>query len=162
MRNNSVFVFIILLLFEAGFSSCEQERDPCLQPTSVSLRVHTLQSLPDLSVADTLLPDPVWLVVDSFKGWKFSQNSSRFSLSLSPQADSCRLAVQPDTASLAMDTLVFYYSRSLQFLSNACGYAYFFNLEKINHTRHLIDSVVILNNEVNSNVNTPEHVQIFF
>jgi len=162
MKHNSFFVFIILLVLSFGFYSCEQERDPCLEPTSVSLRVHSLHHLPDGTITDTLLPDPAWLVADSFKGWKFSQNSSQFALSLSPLADSCRLVIQPDTASMALDTLTFYYSRSLQFLSNACGYTYFFNLERIIHTQHLIESVVIKNPDVNSNVNTPEHVQIFF
>jgi len=142
--------------------SCETERDPCLQPTSVPLRIHALRPSNDTSSIDTLLPDPWWKPLDSPVALTFGSNVSNFNLLLSPISDSCKYTLQPDTAVAAFDTLTFYYNRRLQFISNACGYTYFFTLLQVRSTTHNIDSVKLNNGDVNSNVNTPEHVKIYF
>ena len=155
----SVFLFFCFSVF---LFSCEQERDPCLQPTTVPLRVVAKQIVSDSSVIDTLLPKPVWIAIDSLRGFQFPPRTSLFQLLLSPLVDTCRYALQPDSSVASFDTLTFFYGRKLQFISNACGYTYFFSLQRINTTKHNIDSVAINNADVTSNANTPEHVQIFF
>ena len=155
------FVFL-LCVFIVAFASCEQERDPCLQPTTAYLRIRSMKNVSDSTVADSLLPNPQWIAIDSAVILQFSKKSSGFSLSLNPLADSARYALQPDSAITSYDTLTFYYGRKLQFLSNACGYTYFYILRDIKATLHNIDSFRIKNDEVNGNVNTPQHVQVFF
>jgi len=155
-------VFLLVVFVAGYFSSCEVERDPCLQPTTAYLRVHTMKALPDSTVADSLLPSPRWTAIDSGVTLVFGNKTSRFSLSLNPNADSSRYAVQPDSNTVVLDTLTFFYNRKFQFLSNACGYTYFFNLQRIKTTFHNIDSALLRNDEINGNVNTPDHVQVFY
>jgi hypothetical protein len=149
--------FFLLLI------ACEQERDPCLQPITATMRVIAKQPLTDTTSIDTLLPHPVWFRVDTAIGLLYSKETARFSLLLSPLADSATYVLAPDSAAIASkDTLTFFYERKLQFLSNACGFTYFYSLQKIRSSSHNIDSVKIVNNDVNLNASSPEHVQIFF
>ena len=154
---------LTVLLFSAILmTSCEQERSPCLQPTIVYVRAHTYQHLADSTTTDTLLPNPRWIAIDSGITLVYERKVSNFAFTLNPLADSARYALQPDSAVARFDTMVFYYKKRLQFLSNSCGYTYFYSLEDIKSTLHLIDSVKLENADVNNNVNTAEHVQIYF
>lgn len=148
------------LLF-TGLISCEQERDPCLQPTTAYLRVRSVKMVSDTTHVDTLLTNPRWIAIDSQVALVFDRRTAAFNLLLNPSADSARYALQPDSAVAAYDTLVFYYERRLKFLSNACGYTYFYTLHDVKSTHHELDSVLIRNNDVDGNVNTPEHVQVY-
>jgi hypothetical protein len=64
------------------------------------------------------------------------------------------------------DTLTFYYSRKLQFLSNACGYTDFYNIDSLHYTNLAkdslsnIDSIQNTNRRVTNNVNT-KHLKIY-
>jgi hypothetical protein len=151
-----------LVLSAMVLTSCEQGRNPCLQPTTVYVRAHTYQHLADSSTTDTLLPNPRWIAIDSGIALTYGKKVSRFTFPLNPLADSARYALQPDSAVGRFDTMVFYYRKRLQFLSNSCGYTYFYSLENIKSTLHLIDSVKLQNGDVNNDVNTAEHVQIYF
>lgn len=144
------------------FSACEQQRDPCLQPTTAYLRARTLLPATGATRSDSLLPSARWIAIDAQAVLLFPPRTSLFRLTLNPNADSTRFILQPDSASLSVDTVILFYDRSLQFLSNACGYTYFYAIRNVTHTQYNIDSVRINNDEVNGNVNTPDHVQILF
>lgn len=149
-----------LLIFVA---SCSVDRDPCLLPKTTTLRIGTYQVVDTSNVVtDSLLPKPIWIAIDSNRGILFGEDISKFGLTLSSVADSCRYAIQPDSAVASFDTLTFYYQRRLQFLSNACSYTYYFNLTSVRTTYNAIDSLKITNTDVNSDANSQEHVQIFF
>ena len=163
MTRKDSFSLIFICAFFLVLMACEQERDPCLQPTTAPLRVVAKRPSTDTTVVDTLLPHPVWLRVDTGLGILFPKKTSSFSLLLSPRADSSTYAVQPDSAALgSLDTITFVYERKLQFLSNACGFSYFYTLQRVRSSNHNIDSVKIINREVNLNASSPEHVQIYF
>jgi hypothetical protein len=153
---------VILFLLSCLWISCETERDPCLQPKTVPLRLIAKRPITDSTTVDTLLPHPIWITVDSLDTLKYGAKTSNFSLLLSSITDSCRYALQPDTALVSFDTITFYYDRRLQFISNACGFTYFYTLKTLKSTTHNIDSVKINNADVNQNASTPEHVQIYF
>ncbi len=161
-KTQQYFIFIILL--SSFWAACDKERDPCLQPKTVSIRIGTYQPADTgVTVIDSLLPHPIWTAVDdTFKSILFPEKTAKFSLLLSTISDSCQYIMQPDSAILSFDTITFYYARKLQFLSNACGYSYFFLLNDIKYTQNNIDSLIINNPDVNSSANTPEHVQIYF
>lgn len=157
---------LILLVLLPGtlWVSCTQERQPCLTPKIASFIIHTTHFPTDtsLTVADTAMPAAMLLALTNTgaKGGYYPLQSS-FTLSLSSVSDTCRWLFAPDTTGTpAFDTLTFYYQRKLQFLSNACGYAYFYNLDTAFTTHTYIDSVTILNRSVNNNVNTT-HLQIY-
>lgn len=157
-------VYVLLALFMLVMVSCEEERNACLQPKTVTLRVgcYTLDS--GNVVIDTALPNAIiaGLFADSVKGWIVgADNLQGFPLLLSASDDSCQWVIRADSSVARQDTLTFLYSRRLQFLSNACGYTYFFSIRDIRTTRNSIDSVIITNPEVSTNANV-EHVRLYF
>jgi len=57
---------------------------------------------------------------------------------------------------------VFRYARNLQFVSNACGYAYNYVLSSVGTTTHNVDSVRITNANVTNNANTEKNLRVYF
>ena len=155
-------VLRLSLLAALLWTSCSQEKDPCLLPTTAPMRVNSAVKTGDTSFVDAPLTQPAWIAIDSSKGFLFDANSSSFTLLLSPLVDSTRYVVQPDTSLPDKDTITFYYDRNLHFLSTSCGYTYFYSLTNIAYTKHLIDSAYIVNSNVNQNANTAYHVRILF
>ena len=162
-RAGKYFPFI-LFAFSGLWLACTQTRDPCLTPKIASFNVETMHLLTDTSTvfADTALPAAVFIPlarVDSNAGTIFPQQSD-FTISLSPDSNVCRWQFTTDSFAFALDTLTFYYQRNQQFISNACGFTYFYTLDSVHTTKHNIDSAHITNTSVTNNVNTKQ-LQIF-
>ena len=157
-------IALLIIIIAAVVTGCNSGDDsPCLLPQTTYLRIGTYQnSDTSNAIFDTALPKPVWIAIDSGVIIQYAAKSNKFALTLSPLADSCRYVLQPDSAIQSYDTLVFYYEKNEQFLSTACGYTYFYNLLSLKTSFNNIDSAVIKNPVVNNDVNTQEHLQIFF
>jgi hypothetical protein len=177
IKKNKRIVFIVMAFCCLVWAACkEQQVSPCEQPTQASLYLQCFHYAVDTSTipVDTVLPYAVFVslgqpaqayvygVVDGIVA-----GSATFSISLSPFADSCKWAMIADSLSLRpgargiMDTLTFYYQRQLNFLSNACGYTYFYNLDTVITTKHNIDSVIIENTSVTLNANGTEQLAVY-
>jgi hypothetical protein len=104
----------------------------------------------------------VLLPIGSQTGFSFSA-TSKLSLFLSPHADSCQYILSTDTALVTelLDTLTFRYDRRTQFLSNACGYTYFFTLRSVDATTNRLDSVRVTSTDVTNDANV-EHLRLFY
>lgn len=153
-------LFILTYLLTA---SCTEERLPCTTPKTASLNITTVHFPTDTATTfvDTALPAAVFSPITSKGnvGIIFPQQTS-FTISLSPVSDTCRYLFATDSFYQKVDTLSFYYQRSLQFLSNACGFTYFYSLDSV-HTSHFnVDSVLILNSSVTNNANITQ-LEIF-
>ena len=163
ISSKKYLLFILFAIGGIGWMACTQERDPCLTPKIASLNINT-QHLPiDTSTVfiDTALPSAVFIPLTTTpnKTGTIYPQQANFTISLSPDSTICKWAVTTDTPNFPYDTITFYYERKLQFISNACGYTYFYNIDSV-HTTHLfIDSIHILNTSVTNNVNT-KHLQI--
>jgi hypothetical protein len=137
----------------------EEEREPCLQPTTIQLHVKTMRRADSgLAVLDTLLPFPLLRPLSGQPTqyvYDFGRRPTQaLAMSLNQVADSCRWSIQPDSAATSLrDTLTFYYSRQPRFLSNACGYTTFYDLKDYRTTTHAIDSVILQNASVTNDVN---------
>jgi len=154
--------FIGVLLPLSLCFSCTQERQPCLTPKIAVLNLKTVQLTADKKTIDSAFNAAVFGPVTGpvIKGAAYAK-SSKFTLSLSPQKDTCYWLFAADTAKGSMiDTLTFLYDRELHFVSNACGYSYFYSINAIQATHHFVDSVAISNSNVTNNVNTT-HVQVY-
>jgi len=167
MTNTGLVLTILFSLAACGFISCEQERDPCLLPRTVNLRVRCLRIVGDTAAVDSPLVNVNLgaLDVDSLKFlYVGADDLARFSLRLDAGADSCRYLLQVDSAISPIDTLTFYYARRLQYLSSGCGYIYFFTLDSVRTSSNNLDSARVVNREVTTDANTNplEHVQIYF
>jgi hypothetical protein len=158
---------LIVLVAICGIvcAACKQQRQICLTPKIASFTIESMHktSGTDTGFVDTALPAAVFVAVtDSGKKDSFQYTqSSLFTISLSPLSDSCKWAFKPDTlTTIALDTLTFYYKRNLQFLSNACGYTYFYSLDSAHTTHKSIDSFHITNTSVTNDAKA-KHLQIF-
>lgn len=159
----TISVFILLLCVIVTFQSCESIEDPCLEPKTVSLTFKTYVPA-DTGSAGVLvnLPNAVVGLVDTIGIMADGVEGNTFTSLLSTIADSARIYVWPDSViTTPIDTITFYYERQLQFISTACGYTYFYSLKDIITTNYNIDSVRIIDTEVNTDANA-EHVQIFY
>lgn len=143
-------------------SSCTQERQPCITPKYASLLLKTVRLNATSSVVDTPMPAAVFgAITDSGTKGIIFPRSANFSLSLSPVSDSCKWIFAPDTtAGTQTDTITFKYNRQLEFISNACGYTYFYGLNSATSTNRNIDSIIITNTSVTNNVNN-SHLQVY-
>ena len=155
---------LLLLLLWAGCKKGD-DRQPCAQPQTVTLRAHCYKIV-DTVVSDSVLNYPVLIPVNPQTPVRYTTSSrtSILSMYLSSLSDTCRWIVQPDSANTNIrDTLTFVYSRRLQFISNTCGYTYYYSLKNV-FTRPnspVIDSVNILVPEVTNDANV-QHVRLYF
>lgn len=156
---NRLALFLMMAVLAIA---CTPQRDPCLQPRTPVLH-GGIYKLGDTTLRDTSLPALMLVPLDADTNVVLiGGNSSKFSLFLSPLQDSCRYLIVPDTAlPLFHDTLVFYYTRERHFLSNACGYTYFYDLTAVRTTNFLLDSFYLNKTGVNNNTNE-EHLRIFY
>lgn len=153
--------------------ACETGRDPCLQPVNVAVKLRFYQKAADTGAAfrDTLLPNMLINPLDNPAVYTVSgvKSVSSYNIRLSPLDDVCRWYLQPDSARPdRRDTITFRYERRLHFISNACGYTYYFNLSNVKpsgrvlgDTIHSIDSIVIADRDVNGDAGK-EHVKVYF
>ncbi len=160
---NGFLLFICGIFFIFTFS-CTQERQPCLTPKIASLNIESIHYTTDTGTIpiDTGLNAAIFGALSS-KGLEnviYLQQSANFTISLSPVADSCKWLFATDTIGSFTDTFTFYYQRQLKFLSNACGYTYFYSLDSLHTTHNIVDSFLITNTSVTNNVNT-KHLKIY-
>jgi hypothetical protein len=158
-------IIIVLLGIAAVYSCKKEERDPCNQPRTIVMRAHAYRHADTgTAIRDTALPNPVLLPITGgltqyyFGGVK---RITQFTLSLSNIADSATWVIRPDSASFLQDTLTFYYERQLRFLSNACGYTNFYQLQRIQSTTNVLDSVIIARPDVTNDANV-EHLKLYY
>ena len=153
-------------LIIAGFVACNKDqRDPCLQPRFSVLRVHCVRHY-DTSAAliDTALPAPLLFPITNQAQKYVFGGTGRviyFSLQLSNLADSTSWILQPDSLSSVRDTLSFFYQKQLHFLSNACGYSYFYHVDSVRSTKNAIDSLRLEATDVTNDASV-EHLKIIF
>lgn len=163
------FRVIVIALFSLAAAACKQDREPCLSVKTAILNVRTLHFIASATAAvDTAIPNPVWVAITDTAAFAFiytqrdSFNLSLSSVSLAAGSDNClsRWAFTTDSFKHQLDTLDFYYRRQAHFISNACGYMYYYTLDSVLTTHHNIDSVHIVNPSVTTNVNT-RHLALF-
>lgn len=150
-------------------AACDTERDPCLEPVTVALTMHTYRRADTgTTIIDTSFANALFAPLDSEKVVYQVKSVPVYRITLSPVADSCRWYLQPDSAQRRKrDTLTFFYRRRLQFLSNACGYTYYYSVDSVRSTVrafadtvHAIDSVRLANGDVNGKADVT-HLKIY-
>jgi len=159
---------LLLVICSVAWMACEQERDPCLQPRTVSMRMvfnKAVETDTGIAVSDSALPNAMIGVLDSpFALAYAAKNLKELSFTLSPLADSTSIFIRPDSARTTrfdLDTVTFFYQRRLAFISTACGYTYHYFLTGLRNTAYNIDSVAVLSNDVTNNVNV-QHVKVYY
>jgi hypothetical protein len=74
-----------------------------------------------------------------------SYKQSNFYLFLNPDTNYISYKIQTDSSftDSLLDTLTLYYRPSLHFISNACGYTYYYTIDSVRATRHVFDTVYV-------------------
>lgn len=165
IKSDRIFLFALIAI-STVWIACEKERDPCLQLLVNPLRFGVYQPADTGSLGrDSVLPAVALGIADSSVGWIYGVKSGKFSIILSPVADSIKWYIIPDTAGRnkpdGVDYVTFHYERKLHFISTGCGYTYYYNLTDVTSTNNQIDSIKIINSAVTNDAKI-EHVKIFY
>ena len=162
------FVLFVLCACVIAFMSCEQENDPCLQPTVFETRAGVYKAVETdtgVAVSDSHLPNVLLGSLDSPNYFMYAHKDVKeLRFLLSPHKDSISLTIVPDSAKQGrfdIDTVVFYYDRRLQFVSTSCGYTYYYSINNLRYTTYNIDSVTIANGNVTNDAKI-QHVKVYY
>lgn len=157
------YSLIGLILLSAIWLSCKQDRDPCLQPKTVTLHIGVYKAADTGSLGvDSVLPSAIVGLVDTNVLFYYGANGSKFALTLNPKADSCRWFIIPDSNHVSnVDTMTFYYQPQPHFISEACGFINYYNINSVRCTNYYIDSFQIKDFNISTKANV-ENVKIFY
>lgn len=143
---------LLLALFMTGIAalvSCENYKN-CNSPTDASLGISFASYRQGLA-ADTSLPALVLYGLGRQDSLLSDGAPARqIFVPLDPATDSSRFYIQPDSSASAADTLTVLYRPDRHFVSAGCGFTYFYAIDSIRYTRHLIDSAALLASHVNT------------
>lgn len=175
--------FKLLLILFTGLifiASCESKDPECYQPTVVQAlckfkyrdtQIVQVQVGNDsnIVIADTIdiFPDSVMnspqmrIIGESKDILVQSARDAALRILFNYSKDSIRYSFRTDTTSNVFDTITFYYEPTLHFISNNCGYNYFYSIQKVTHTTHMLDSFAIPNSNVTDDAQI-ENVQLYF
>lgn len=163
---NKDFRLIVIILFafmSIGMYSCETDGPECYEPVNITLKsafvrrdsfsttVGTDTSIRDTTyivAEDSFLLSPRFTALDIeplfYQVTGASTNATNImGVALDPARDSMRFSIKTDTASNLVDTVTFFYTTSLFFISNNCGYTNYFNLDSLRITKNVFDSAQI-------------------
>ncbi|HTO14663.1 MAG TPA: DUF6452 family protein [Edaphocola sp.] len=157
---------LIIIFFMTLISSCTKDVQECYTPTNVPLvvgfrvidTVVKVDSLnrPDTTVEfrDTALYFPLLhtTVGDTFYSFQGDRSSTGMGIFLNPDTNYMQYLLQPNQDVPLLDTINIYYDHQEHFISNDCGYTYFYNIKQLKggSPRKLLDSFEITNPEVST------------
>lgn len=167
----------ILGLSLLALGACNKEQPPCYQPmqTQINFQFVSRQLIQIDSVSngqlidtfifqykDTFLNNSVIYTYDLEENYGIQNigNSSRISIPLNPSEDSIAYVFQMDTSIYVYDTMSMKYSKERKFISNACGFAFVYDVYDFKSTHHIIDSFIITRPIINTE--NEANVQLFF
>ena len=159
-KDQDCFQSVIVLNY-ASFKARDIVLDTIHSADSVTYKVDTA-----VLFVDTPLNTPEFTYIQSSASDSFfrlvAYGASVLAAPLNPQQDSIRYRFRSDTASTSADTVTFYYSPTIHFINNSCGYTYYYNLENVKTTMHMLDSAAIINKLVSGSNSTASNVNFYF
>lgn len=182
LRSGKAPLLLLALLYGLLLASCETKDQECYEPVLVRasnafivtdtmtiripigdstvykdslIRVYR-DSLMLNSAMEILNEDRSFFVIGT------EQPDTVMKIALNPGKDSTRYTFRADTtASSLIDTITFYYVPIVHFISNNCGYNYYYTLTNVKFTKNLFDSVALVNTSITNDVKT-RNVQLYF
>jgi len=155
-------IYGLVLVF--SLQACKKEDPVCYEPTTVTAPVkfvqRTLQNIDTLIGStvldtfylfynDTILPylNAVNVEADTF-GILGIPNSGNFLFYLNPNSNSTSYAIRYDTVGTYTDTITLFHQSYPVFISNACGYTYYYDIDSIRYNSPFVDSTFVANKQV--------------
>lgn len=186
LSKSQKYTLLKLLIVTVGFFSlhaCKTKAQDCYQSVIVlnyasfkarDLQIDTIRS----SDSTTILIDTVPIFNDTSlikPAFTYIQNSASDSFvsivdsaintlgaPLNPATDSIRYSFKSDISSNVADTITFYYTPTIHFINNSCGYTYYYNLQNVKITTHMLDSFAIINSVVSGSNTNGSNVYFYF
>ena len=157
---NFGFFLLTFLIFGAACTN----KSVCLEPQTVALRggFYYANSDTSISLKDSFLTNANIYFGQENLYFNNLKNASKFSAILSTIKDSSLFFFQTDSSDFSaeqIDTIQVYHVNELHFISVACGYQFYHQINKISYTKHVIDTIYLNNSNVNNDVNK-EHLKI--
>ncbi|WP_118972766.1 DUF6452 family protein [Taibaiella koreensis] len=170
---------LIPLLCLAGLLSCEKDGPQCYVPTlvrvgnSFTVIDTTHKQVDSFPVRDSLIyvyKDSAMLasqmrILNETLNYTITgtdqANARQMHIALNPLKDSTRYAFRADTASNVWDTITYYYTPESHFVSNSCGYTYYYTITGVKTTKNIFDSAILRRSDVTTDISV-RHVQLYF
>lgn len=179
-RARAIACILFPLICFFGLASCEKDGPQCYEPTVVRAAVafvvidtQTIKTSVDSTTQkdtlvyksrdSTMLASEMKILNETlpYKIIGTDPNLGIIHIAFNPDKDSTSYTFRADTAASVRDTITFFYSPVVHFISNSCGYNYYYNINNVKFTRNLFDSVAIVNSNVTNNIKD-RHVQLYF
>jgi hypothetical protein len=161
---NYQYNFGVWLIIFLIFGSACTNKSVCLEPQTTAFRGGFYYANSDTSIS---LKDSFLINANIYFGqenlyFNNIKNASKFSAILSTIKESTLFFFQSDSSDFSaeqIDTIQVYHTNELHFISVACGYQFYHQINKISFTKHVIDTIYLNNTNVNNDVNK-EHFKI--
>lgn len=156
-------------------ASCNPDTQECYVPKTVTAQIgftiiDTVFAKDQLGrdsiyvrVIDTPLNYPSLRSLDNDTVIRFMGvfKGTQLPIMFNPETDQIRYQFQPDSTKPVYDTVTLHYDHNYHFISNACGYTYYYNIKNVEITHNLLDSVRINAPEVTQSAQN-KHVILYF
>jgi hypothetical protein len=162
------------------FAACKPKDPDCYQSTlvlnfsqfkerhldTVTITIDSSSTFVDTiqKVADSIMPAPEMLVLDEDSAYSVSgKEVVKLPCPFNPAKDSIRYRFRADTSDTQYDTLTFFYTSTPHFINNNCGYTYYYNLDRVKSTNHVLDSSYIISPSLtDDNTNKAQNANVIF
>lgn len=173
---------LVALGFMLLFAACKPKDPDCYQSILVlnfgqfqtryldtaSIKIDSFTTIVDSieKIRDSVMPAPEMQVIGEDSAYTIiGKESILLAFPFNPEKDSIRYRFTADTTTKEYDTLTFFYTSSPHFISNNCGYTYYYNLDSVKSTNHVLDSNYVINPSLtddNTNTTRKANVMLYF
>jgi Family of unknown function (DUF6452) len=163
---NSIFAFVkkemrpLFILFLIVIIAACSKKNLCLRYTTITAKVNFKTITDSNKIKDSIIFLPNYFYPEINAG-AFFFKTNKTNVLLNTQLDSTIVIYQADTLNNAKDTILFFHSKQINYISKECGFNYFFNLKNVTYTKHLIKKIEIIDSLINDNANA-QNINITF
>lgn len=171
------FYTVTLLIITFVMLSCNKDQPPCYQPMQTQINfqfvarklievdsVHNGELIDTFyfEYRDTFLNNSVIYTYNLEENYGIQNigNATRISIPLNPSTDSIAYIFQMDSSIHILDTMSMKYTKDRKFISNACGFAFVYDVYDFKTTHHKIDSFILSRPLINTE--NDANVQLYF
>lgn len=154
-----------------SIAGCESDEPQCYEPQQVTANIRfeidkdttvvidssnpNVPPIPKdtIYIRDTALNFPIATsLVGGTKDYSTQSDRYNLYLFLNPDTNFISYKIQVDSAMTdnMLDTLTLYYRPSLHFISNACGYTYYYAIDSVHCSKHVFDTAYVSEQSVTS------------
>ncbi len=160
LMRKRIYILTGVLAMMVAYSSCEKIKPTCAVPLQALVKANFYQIDTNGNEYPVALPNAYIGAQGNDSLYVNGAALQNVALPLSPNTDAVNFFIKTDSTAVT-DTLRFSYDKELKFISNTCGYTYFFTLKSASTGGATIDSVKIIRAAVNNSTND-QNIKIYF